>query len=404
MLPEKPLPEGVQSFCRLLNATGTFFLSEYSTAFALLQTSSSSPFLEQLFEQSGCKEYLRQYSAEHPGPLILWSEWGLLWLADWAGEADARRVYVIGPINSVETVLSDRQELFKGMNLPVEWEIELDKLAESLPMMSFISLFPYTQMLHYALTGEKIPRRQIAMQQGPPGKPKNHPPSRRDRHRVYSQEQAVLAHIRNGELNYQADWNRMVSQASGVRIFSDGMLQRGKVSVITFIGLCSRAAIDGGMTPERAFRKGDRYIQNALACHTVGDLRQLNASMYDDFVRSIHALRQNPRRSPAIHTCCEYLEEHLEENVTADQLAALVGYTKYYLTRKFKEETGVSVSQYLKFARIERAKQLLAFTDQTIQEIGESLNFCSTSYFTKIFKSIVGLPPAEYRVQYTLCP
>lgn len=156
-------------------------------------------------------------------------------LADWSGEADARRTYVIGPINSVETVLSDRQELFKGMNLPVEWEIGLDRLAESLPMMSFLSLFPYTQMLHYALTGEKVARSQIAMQQGPPGKPSSQKPGRRDRHRIYSREQAVLSHIRNGDLNYQADWNRIVSQASGVRIFSDGMLQRGKVSVITFI-------------------------------------------------------------------------------------------------------------------------------------------------------------------------
>lgn len=320
-------------------------------------------------------------------------------LADWSGEADARRTYVIGPISSVETVLSDRQELFKGMNLPVEWEIGLDRLAESLPMMSFLSLFPYTQMLHYALTGEKVARSQIAMQQGPPGKPSSQKPGRRDRHRIYSREQAVLSHIRNGDLNYQADWNRMVSQASGVRIFFDGMLQRGKVSVITFIGLCSRAAIEGGLSPERAFRKGDRYIQNALACRTVGDLRQLNGSMYEDFVRSVHALRQSPRRSPAIHSCCEYLEEHLEENVTADRLADLVGYTKYYLTHKFKEETGVSVSSYLKFARIERAKQLLAFSEQTIQEISESLNFCSANYFSKVFKFIVGIPPAVYRTQ-----
>ena len=82
-------------------------------------------------------------------------------------------------INSVETVLSDRQELFKGMNLQVEWEIGLDRLAESLPMMSFLSLFPYTQMLHYTLTGEKVARSQIAMQQGPPGKPSSQKPGRR---------------------------------------------------------------------------------------------------------------------------------------------------------------------------------------------------------------------------------
>ena len=53
---------------------------------------------------------------------------------------------------------------------------------------------------------------------------------------------------------------------------------------------------------------------------------------------------------------------HLGQKIRARDLAALVGYTEYYLTHKFKEETGLSVSDYMKFAKVERAKILLCST------------------------------------------
>ena len=44
---------------------------------------------------------------------------------------------------------------------------------------------------------------------------------------------------------------------------------------------------------------------------------------------------------------------NLDKKIVAEDLAALVGYTEYYLTHKFKEETGLSVTNYVKFAKVE---------------------------------------------------
>ena len=80
-----------------------------------------------------------------------------------------------------------------------------------------------------------------------------------------------------------------------------------------------------------------------------------------------------------------------------ETLAARMGYAKYYLSTRFKKETGVSVGNYIKFARIERAKLLLATTDKDIAEIAEETGFASRSFFSNTGKRCLGMTPAAYR-------
>lgn len=88
---------------------------------------------------------------------------------------------------------------------------------------------------------------------------------------------------------------------------------------------------------------------------------------------------------------------HLNQKIRAADLAALVGYTEYNLTHKFKEETGLSVTDYAKFAKIEHAKVLLKSTDLSVQDIAASLSFSTRNYFSRIFQEVTGQTPMEYR-------
>lgn len=74
-----------------------------------------------------------------------------------------------------------------------------------------------------------------------------------------------------------------------------------------------------------------------------------------------------------------------------------IGYTEYYLTHKFKEETGLSVTNYTKFAKIERAKVLLKGTELSVREISEQLGFFSRNYFSRVFQEVTGKTPMEFR-------
>ena len=127
------------------------------------------------------------------------------------------------------------------------------------------------------------------------------------------------------------------------------------------------------------------------------DLDPLGLMMYDDFVRRVHKCRTNPHLSQQVQKCVDYIEMNLDKKIRAADIAALVGYTEYYLTHKFKEETGLSVTDYIKFAKIERAKVLLKSTDQTVQDIAAALSFSTRNYFSRIFQEVTGQTPMEYR-------
>ena len=94
-----------------------------------------------------------------------------------------------------------------------------------------------------------------------------------------------------------------------------------------------------------------------------------------------------------IQKCVDHIEMNLDKKIVAEDLAALVGYTEYYLTHKFKEETGLSVTNYVKFAKVERAKVLLKSTTLSVREISEQLGFATRNYFSAVFQQVTGKRP-----------
>lgn len=405
-LSAEEVNKNLETFRMLLNSTGIFMFWVFDGEFGLLDTNSPVMSLDELFQRTGCKDYLFHYVQESELPIILHSSVGILWIAASERNADGTpyRTHVIGPLNSVETALSDRERMLKALNITVEFKMGLERLAKKMPICSMISLVPYTQMLHCCVTGETVSRSSVQFQKSESRYTKiGDKPStgevkqEKDRHVTWMLEQAVLENVRSGNLNYQEDYDRMASQATGVRVPDQDMLERGKMSVVTFIGSCVRAAIEGGLTPEAAHTRGDAYLHSLMQCTTVGDVKALNTAMYADFVHAVHNCRTRTRYSKQIQSCCDFIEVNVEEDVTLAMLAKRMGYNEYYLARKFKEETGSSIVNYIKSVKVERAKVLLTCSLLTIQEISEKLHFCSRGYFSDVFRTMTGKTPGRYR-------
>ena len=96
----------------------------------------------------------------------------------------------------------------------------------------------------------------------------------------------------------------------------------------------------------------------------------------------------------------EYLEQHYAEKIALDNLASRFYINKYYLTRVFKEQFGQSITSYLTSLRITHAKQLLRFTDKTVEEIGLECGLGALHYFSRVFKEVEGVAPSTYRDQW----
>ncbi len=92
-----------------------------------------------------------------------------------------------------------------------------------------------------------------------------------------------------------------------------------------------------------------------------------------------------------------YLTEHCETDESLEQIAKRFYISKSYLTRIFREITGLTVREYVNAGRIRKAKHYLKNSKRSITEIADLTGFESITYFERIFKRYVNVSPLKYR-------
>lgn len=100
---------------------------------------------------------------------------------------------------------------------------------------------------------------------------------------------------------------------------------------------------------------------------------------------------------------CEYLSDHLAENVSIGALAERVYLSPEHLIRRFKAETGGTPHAYLMKCRFQRAEQLLAYSGLSIARIAEETGFASASHFASQFRKAYGQSPSQFRAENAAC-
>ena len=385
----------------LVQCGGPIFTWCYDEKGNLLRSNCpDEAFLSGIFDLFGCKQQMMEYGTAHDTPITLGTALGILWAAAFEKEnGKLKRAWVMGPVFYQDVSMRGIEQglrYYSHLETSVSWTMHLQQVLAKVPVLQNTILHRYTLMMHYCLTGIHLEISDINSETPPKVYDPTYTPAH-DRHKVWMAEQGLLQMVRTGDLNYKDALSASMTISTGVPVHSDDALRQSKISVIVFTSLVCRAAIEGGLSPEEAYALGDSYIQTAESAKTLDDLNPLSLMMYDDFIRRVHKCRTNPKLSRAVQQCVDYIEMHLDQKVRAADLAAVVGYTEYYLTHKFKAETGLSINDYIKFAKIERAKVLLKSTDQTVQEISASLCFSTRNYFSRVFQQVTGQTPMEYR-------
>ena len=97
---------------------------------------------------------------------------------------------------------------------------------------------------------------------------------------------------------------------------------------------------------------------------------------------------------------CTYIDSHFREEIHRDELAELVYLNTDYMSRMFKKEKGVSISNYILQKRVDEAKKLLCGSSIPINTVSLHIGYSNFSYFTKMFKENTGLTPLEYRRKF----
>ena len=128
--------------------------------------------------------------------------------------------------------------------------------------------------------------------------------------------------------------------------------------------------------------------------------------LYTLILSSISFLSNNIWRhqsiEPKILDVMSYINRNLRKNLTNEILASTIKMSTNAFARLFKQQTGNSPQKYLTNTRIENACNLLHHSSLSINEIADLCGFADRYYFTKVFKSSILLPPAQYRKQVLL--
>jgi two-component system response regulator YesN len=107
-------------------------------------------------------------------------------------------------------------------------------------------------------------------------------------------------------------------------------------------------------------------------------------------------------RAKIIREAMAYIHSNLNQSIKVEEVALAVSFSSQHLSRIFREELGMNVSEYISKVRIEEAKRLLSTTSFSITQIADSLNFYDSTYFTKVFKRETGMNPSQYKRSFNV--
>lgn len=190
----------------------------------------------------------------------------------------------------------------------------------------------------------------------------------------------------------KGDMDRLLEESERSCLFS-GLHVLGMTSVLKD---CLNMIV--GKLAQRGWQP---QISSGLSSSDIGKKEALDAfgAVLDDIFTQLQLTRKGKFKDP-IEEAKAFIDMHLSEEVTLEEVAKRVGLTRTYFSALFKKMTGETFVHYRIKKRIEEARKLLAVPALTITDIAVQVGYEDYPHFTKTFKNFVGMSPSEYRSSF----
>ena len=324
---------------------------------------------------------------------------------------DGKHFFVLGPAYSTPVTDSFIRSYMSKNAIPPNRYGEIASYLSGIPQYTYNRFLSLLLYLHFTLTGEKldIPTafglNEVQYQNTIGQQNSERIYQNREEgilHGTYHFEQKMLSLIQNGE---PETLNRFLLSAANTPNSREGKLaeQPLRQAKNLFIGLVTMigkyAAIPGGMDIEQTYQLIDTYIQECEKLQSEDTVKILQYNMTLDFAQRVAQLKLPAGISHEVHNCMQYIYTHINEPIQTSDVVAICGKSRAYIFRRFRQELGMGIGEYILQCRLREAKSLLRYTDKTLGEISAYLCFSSQSHFQTVFKKNVRLTPLQYRRQ-----
>ena len=142
------------------------------------------------------------------------------------------------------------------------------------------------------------------------------------------------------------------------------------------------------------------YIQQCELTASPERIANLQYRMLLDYAERVERLHRGAVSSRLTADVANYVQHHLSDAIKTEQIARALYVSRPYLSKKFRESTGETLTDFILKEKTEEAKRLLRYSDKSLTAIGSYLGFSSPSHFSRIFRKYAGSSPHEYRERY----
>ncbi len=213
----------------------------------------------------------------------------------------------------------------------------------------------------------------------------------------FEKENALLQAI--SRRNFDEAEQRVKEYLAGLFATGGGDLEWIKNRVGEMTILISRAVIEQGVSEKSVLVFLENSQKQILSQRSFSDL---SAWLLDTVLKfmSDMSVDSSLRHANIIHRCIQHISTRYAEHLTLEEMAGIVSFSPDYLSRIFRQETGISFNQYLNHVRIAKAKELIRHSSLRFTDISQMTGFDDQSYFTKVFCRVEGISPREYARQF----
>ena len=325
-----------------------------------------------------------------------------------------RAKIVVGPTRQISETEQELRELAFHIDLFGEEANALISGMRSIVRMPMESVLQMLCTINYVLNGEKLELKDINIreneqaeiivrQERQQAKEKFSEPihgtHQQTEHNTYDIEQYILHMVSKGDTAALKEWFSAAPAIRGGIVAQEPLRQRKNLFIVTAT-LVSRAAIQGGMQVDDAFSLSDSYTQQCELLTTPEKITNLQYRMLLDYTERVERLRHGKTPSKLALDVTNYVQHHLSDAIKTEDIAKALFMSRPYLSKKFKEETGENITDFILKEKTQEAKHLLQYSDKSLTTIGAYLGFSSPSHFSRVFKSYVGITPREYREKH----
>ena len=182
----------------------------------------------------------------------------------------------------------------------------------------------------------------------------------------------------------------------GIYFSSGNDIELIKIRITELITVLSRRLTKLGMVSDEIFDLVNEFHKKSAGARNVNKLSEELADLLRRFIDIIES-SSGADVSELVHTVLVYIQQHYREELSLDIVAEHAAVTSPYLSKRFKKEMGIGLSNYINEFRIKKAAELLENSNLSLAEIAQAVGYSNQQYFTRIFTKMKKKSPGEYR-------